>query len=298
MSKIVVTMPVRNEAWVFGLSARAALMWCDELLILQHTTADPATAGIIDELAQQYPKQIRAVLIEHSEEWEEMHHRQRLLEEARRWQASHIVIVDADEVLTGNLIPTIRGDIEMTHARTIMQLPWIQLRGGITEYHSAGVWADQWVSFAFRDDPVLHWAARDGYDFHHRHPMGRQLIPFRPVPRKKGGLLHLQMASERRLKAKQALYKMTEVIRWPGRISVDDLNKMYDLTTFGRADKQCRDPHPMAKVPTDWWAPYESLIDKYLKVHADPWQEAECARLWKEHGPDKFAGLDLYGLVK
>lgn len=297
MSKIVVTMPVRNEAWVLGLSARAALMWCDTLVLMDHWSEDK-TSDIYYELRDEFGARVQ-INEWRDHEWTEMAQRQALLDMARRAEASHVVIVDADEVLTGNLIPIIRGDIEYTHSRQIMQLPWLQLRGSINEFHSgAGIWAEQWVSFAFHDDPALHWAARDGYDFHHRHPMGRQLIPFRPVPRKKGGLMHLQMASERRLRAKQCMYKMTEVLRWPGRISLEDLNKMYDLTTFGRADKLCRDPHPMAKVPVEWWAPYEKLVDKHLKVHAEPWQEAECARLWKEHGPEKFAGLDLYGVVK
>ena len=31
--KLVGIMPVRNEDWCLDLTARAALMWCDELVI-------------------------------------------------------------------------------------------------------------------------------------------------------------------------------------------------------------------------------------------------------------------------
>lgn len=295
MSKIIVCMPVRNEDWILGLSARAVLMWADDLCICDHWSTDK-TSEIYYELRDEFPGRVH-IQEWRDREWTEMAQRQALLEAARDAHASHIVLVDADEVLTGNLIGQIRRDIEMTGSRTIMQLPWLQLRGGITEQHSAGPWSEQWASFAFRDDPVLHWAQRDGYDFHHRHPMGRQLLPFRPVPRKLGGLMHLQMASERRVKAKAALYKMTEVIRWPGRSTPEQLNAQYDLAVFGRADKSCRDPLPMAQIPKEWWKPYEQLIDKYLKIHAEPWQQKQCRDLWAEHGAEKFAGLDLYGIT-
>lgn len=290
-------MPVRNEAWILGLSARAVLMWADELIILDHASTDESKQIAVEVARESSPPHSRnrvLVVGDHNTEWQEMRHRQALLELARSQAigATHMVLVDADEVLTGPLIPLIREDILHTPSRAIFQLPWIQLRGGITEYHSYGTWAEQNVSFAFVDRPDYHWAQREGYDFHHRHPMGPQMLPFRPVPRKRGGLMHLQMASERRLKAKQALYKMTEVIRWPGRSTPEELNKLYNVAVYGQETWR-RDPFVLAKCPPEWWEPYKELMG-HLKIHADPWQETEVRRLWKEHGPEKFAGLDLY----
>ena len=293
MAKIICIMPVRNEAWILGLSARAVLMWADELIILDHASSD-TSGDIIVELWKEYGPRCHG-LRDHEPEWQEMKHRQSLLDQARTSGATHIALVDADEVLTGNLLPTIREDILSAPFKTIFQLPWIQLRGGITEYHSYGTWAEQNVSFAFVDRPEYHWAQRDGYDFHHRHPMGPQMPPFRPIPRKRGGLMHLQMASERRLKAKQALYKMTEVLRWPGRSTAEELNNQYNVAVYGQPTWR-RDPFVMSKCPKDWWAPYEHLM-QYLKIHLEPiWQEDEARRLWAEHGPEKFHGLDLYGV--
>ena len=36
--KIIGLMAARNEQWCLGLSARAALMWLDELVILDHAS--------------------------------------------------------------------------------------------------------------------------------------------------------------------------------------------------------------------------------------------------------------------
>lgn len=292
--KIVAIMPVRNEAWVLGLTARAALMWADELLVLDHASTD-VTRAICDAIRDEVGDRFH-LWSEPEGTWQEMRHRQLLLEMARNRQASHIAIVDADEILTGNLIEQIKTDIGQTHGRAILQLPWLQCRGSIQEYHSGGVWAEQWVSFAFQDAAELHWKARDGYDFHHRHPMGRQLIPFRPVPRKKGGLMHLQMVSDRRLRAKQYLYQLVERLRWPDRIPIEEMRDMYRIAVYGQKEPRlAMNPFPMAQVPKEWWEPYSHLM-KHLRIHDEPWQLEECRRLVREN-PGIETGLDNFGIV-
>ena len=102
--------------------------------------------------------------------------------------------------------------------------------------------------------------------------------------------MHLQFLSERRLCAKQALYKMQEVIRWPGRTPVAQIDEMYSRTV-----REASSAHAMS-VSEEWWKPYHRLLG-HLHINAEPWQEAECHRLWGEYGPEKFAGLDLFGVV-
>src|SRR5271154_3836415 len=95
-------MPVRNEAWILGLSARVALMWCDELVIRVHGSTD-ASHEIAVEVQGEHPGRVHA-LLHHGTQWDEMRHRQNMLEVARDAGATHIAIIDADEVLTGNLV--------------------------------------------------------------------------------------------------------------------------------------------------------------------------------------------------
>ncbi len=307
--KLTALMPARNEDWILGLSARAVMRWVDSLIILDHCSTD-RTRRIAFEVAAEYPGRV-ITLCEEDPVWEEMRHRQILLATAREHGATHIALVDADEVLSGNLLPTIRQKIAATPAGSILQVPWLCLRNSIDQYHASGIWAQQDVSMAFADDPVYHWTAREGYDFHHRHPMGRHMPPYRPVrdaPFRKasGGLMHLQFVSDRRLRAKQALYKLTELIRWPGREPVRAVDERYNLAVYGTyrpaigGDKtgpaNWQGPFMFAIVPEPWWAPYADLMP-HLHVDAEPWQEAECKRLWAEHGAEKFAGLDLFGVV-
>jgi hypothetical protein len=45
-----------------------------------------------------------------------------------------------------------------------------------------------------------------------------------------------------------------------------------------------------------WWKGYEHLM-RHFHPSSEPWQEAEVLRLLAEHGVEKFAGLDLFGVA-
>lgn len=282
--KITAIMPCRNSAWVLGLSARALLMFCDEVIILNHASTD-GTLDLLHDL-QREDKRLK-YYTSTDETWYEMKHRNRLLESAREWGATHIVTIDDDEVLAGDFVPHMRDAIADMPSGAVMQLPWMQLRGGIDRYISTGMWANNRASVAFLDRKDYCWRAQNGYDHHHRHPMGTP--PVKPWLVSRGCLLHLQMASRRRLCAKQALYVMNETIRWPGRKTAAQLNAMYGPTVHTEA---AADAH----LPRVVWERYEPLM-KHLDLDAEPWQLAEVKRLWELHGPDKFRGLDLYGVL-
>jgi hypothetical protein len=295
--RLIGIMPVRNEAWVLGLSARAALMWVDELVIGLHACA-AASHDIAFEVMHEHPGRVTLYYLGDGE-WAEMEHRQTLLTLARRCAATHIAIIDADEVLTGNLLsPTYPGEkskIWMCAANAvegqILQIPLYNLRNGIQSYHQNGLWGNRIVSLAFKDEPVLGWS---GDTFHQREPKGKRLQSFQPVTQGEGGVMHLWGASERRLIAKHALYKITERLRWPDK-DVRQIDFEYSQCVKGGLRE---DPKKWtyAQAPLEWWLPYTHLM-QYLDVDAEPWQEAECRRLVAEHGREKFAGFDLFGVA-
>ena len=296
-SKLVCTMPARNEDWIIGLSARAVLLWCDLVVVLNHRSTDN-TRRELEVIAHESDGRL-LIADSFDQQWEEMKHRQMLLDIARGYEATHIVMVDADEVLTGNLIGGIREQILDLKKGVTMVLPWLCLRGGLDRYHTDGTWGTAEVSVAFQDERRCHWHAQgpEAYDFHHRHPMGRPYAPYNPVGGRVGGLMHLQFASDRRLRAKQALYKMTEVLRWPGRKSIDEINRMYNVAVYGFERPNPAGCGTLARIQAGWWTPYDERGWTLIDVNAEPWQEAECKRLYSEHGAAKFAGLDLFGVV-
>lgn len=284
--KLVGLMPIRNEDWIIGLSIRVALEWCDELIVLDHASFDNSSQ-ILKDLQKEYPE--RLIVIEESKTvWEEMKHRQRLLKTARERKATHIALIDADEILTGNLLSDIRNRIQYLRPYEILQLPIHGLRNSILTRHASGIWSNRIVTLAFKDSHLLHWTTKDGYDFHQRNPLGVEFISVQPIDQRFGGVMHLQFVNDQRLRAKQALYKMTEVIRWPHRNSVEYINRIYNPSVY--------DYSGMKPVPENWWLAYAPWL-KYLFCDSKPWQEDCCLALLKQHGHAKFRGLDLFGVI-
>lgn len=301
--KLIGLMPCRNEDWILGLTARAALQWMDGLVILAHCCTD-GTHQIVFDLVAEYDKPI-CIIAEGDPVWHEQAHRQMMLDAAHRVGATHIATIDADELLTGNLLPDIREMIEILSPGEVLQLPWLATRK--IDFRKPMQFipdrVDPFVTVAWKDDPRFNYSAeiRNGYDYHRRHPFctggpGYQQFAFPLSPYKQGGVMHLQFLSRRRLLAKHALYQMQEAIRWPGKFmgnpdpeATAKVRAMYGHTV-ARLDND------MLPCPAEWWAPYSDLL-KHMNVFEEPWQVAECKRLMKQHGPERFQGLDLYGVL-
>lgn len=287
--RLIATMPVRNEDWCLGLTLRALLVWVDAVVVLLHNCTD-RTEYIVLDVGREAGSSRLSIMVDNDAVWHEMANHQRCLVEARRLGATHIARVDADEVLTGNLLLTIRKRIEAAPHQAICQLPWLCLDGSIRRVHTTGQWGSADASMAFRDDKRLYWAPQgpDAYDFHHREPMGRQMVPWGIGDMaRSSGLMHLQFLSEERLAAKQYLYQLTERLRWPNR-PVKQVRDMYGATVYGHRFERG------TAAPPEWWAPYTHLL-KYLDIDAEPWQLAECRRILREN-PGIEAGLDDFGL--
>jgi glycosyltransferase involved in cell wall biosynthesis len=283
--KLVAIMPVRNENWVLGLSLRAALKWCDAAVVLNHASTD-GTADILDEIQRENPNRL-TIITDRENTWKEMAHRQSLLDAARMDGATHVALVDADEILTGDLLPTIREQVRQLPLSSYVQIPMRNLWRSIAHYRSdAGIFGCRAItSVAFADTAACSWFAKNGYDHHHREPHGaRCALRAYDMP---GGVMHLQFASWRRLTAKHALYKMTERLRWPEK-PVAEIERLYNLALDESGLQR-------SEVPVGWWAPYVELME-HLDVDREPWQERECQRLWKMHGHGAFYGLNLFGV--
>ena len=143
---------------------------------------------------------------------------------------------------------------------------------------------------AFADAPHLHWT---GDRWHHREPMGAHPHGWPMLPQGAGGVMHLWGASERRLRAHHAHYKLTERLRWPGKSAIE-IDSAYSWAIHGPGNEARG--WRFAETPSGWWCPYAGLM-QHLYVDADPWEELECRRILAEHGHAQFAGLDLFGVA-
>jgi len=286
--KLTALMAARNESWILGLSMRAALMYCDEVVVLNHASTD-TTGGIIIDVAEGHPGRV-CLLHEDSPTWNEMNHRQRMLDVARSRRATHLAYIDADEVLTGNLLPFVRSQIATLPNGGFLQVGMPCIWRGFDKWRDdTSVFGRALTMLAFKDSGGLGWRPKaDGYQFHSREPHGARMAG--RIARECGGQMHLQFASWRRLIAKHALYKMQETIRWPGRKTAKQIDDLYSMAPNETGAI-------LADTPGDWWEAYDHLL-QYADLDQKPWQEDECKRLWKEYGPEVFKGLNLFGIVE
>ncbi len=287
--KIVALMKVRNEQWVLRASLPAILRAVDEVVILDHCSTD-ATPEIIRETARAHPGRVHA-LRDDNPVWAEADLRQRMVDAARSIGGTHLAPIDADEILSANLLPRFRAlYAELARAQSLW-LPWIPLWRSLHEWRDDNsIWSRGRMLIAFRDAPHIRFRPRhDGYDIHVRIPPECRDHTLDPVHLMQGGgLLHLQFAHRRRLIAKAAWYKMNETIRYPRRSTPEQLEAKYNpaVDETGLRLSRC-DPA--------WWAEYEDLLP-LIDLEDEPWHAAECRRLWSEHGGERFQGLRLWGV--
>lgn len=280
--KLTAMMACRNEAWDVGLTLRAALKWNDSAVVLLHACTDE-TEQIVAQIETENPGRI-LVITESDPTWKEMTHRQTMLDAARMMGATHATVADADEILCGDLLPTIRGHIERLQPRQFLGIPMKNLHRSIAQYRAddSPFGSRAGTMLAFADAPALGWAARNGYDHHSRAPHGIERPPVMLAT--EGGLMHLQFASWRRLVAKHRGYRILERLKYPSK-PVAEIERMYSLATNETGLK-------LKPVPASWWQPYEHLMG-YLDLDRDPWQEEYVAEMIDQHGLVHFAGLNI-----
>ena len=290
--KIVALTIAHNEEWSLGFTGRASLMWADELIFLNHNS-DDRTRDIMSDIRKGNPGRVHIINVK-EKRWSEMAHRQRTLVMARGGGATHCCVVDADEVLSANLLPVIRHWILQLAPGQVMQLPWVCLHRAMNQYRNDdSIWSRSYITMAFGDREDLTWRPReDGYEFHCRGPTGvyPEKLALRPVSQwSGGGLLHMQFVQWNRLLAKQAWYKMTEKVMYPARDKAIVVDKRYHAAVDERNLKT-------EPVPKSWLAPYAGIM-QFLHLDMVPWQIADMKAMMAKHGPQRFDGLNLYGIL-
>jgi hypothetical protein len=288
--KVVGLMTARNEDWILGLTLRAATLIVDEIIVLDHASTD-RTRAIVHEIANECPGRIHCRRRE-DPAWREASIRQGLLEEGRLLGGTHFWVIDADELLTGNLVPKIRSILSSLDEGDCITLPWFPMWRSLDRYRCDAneYWCSNRTVYGFRDHPSVRYEARPTRptcDMHTRAPRLPGLKHELCVSDSHHGVMHFVAAGWARLVAKTAWYKMIETVQF-GDVTAERLNAIYnrDLDEAG-----------LVTVPADseWWEAY-SKWRRHVEPDARSWFAQDCERLWRKFGPAKFAGLDLWGI--
>jgi hypothetical protein len=282
--KLIALMVVRNEDWVIGATLDAALRWCDGAAILLDRCTDN-TEDEVARVAHYAGKRVTVGAIKSGDGWDEMSHRQTNLESGRMIGGTHFAIVDGDEILTHNLLPSIRDAVSGLQPGHVLDIPMIPVWDSLDTYRvECPTWSKAYITAAFADHPSLTWQpAHDGYQHHNRPPINH-LDRVRKWQHEDGGVMHLQFANQRRLLAKHVWYRMSDYLRWPDRDTAAKINWRYDLAL--------KPGGMLSPVPPTWWGNYRK---DDIRLDGCPYQEGLIADAIATHGRDRFHGLDLKG---
>jgi len=274
-------MPVRSEEWVLPLSLPAALLIVDGLVVIEHASSDSRT-----EILARADRRRVHVLRENDPVVHEARLRQRMLDRGREIGATHFLQIDADEVITANLVPRVRRAFSRLAPGETLWMPWLHLWDGLDRLRDddSGISSHRMIA-GFRDAPEIHFVDNRGYDIHRREPVGTGRQRKFPRTFRDGGLLHLAFASWRRLVSKMAWYKMIEVLRFSEYSEVAEIDRRYS-----RDVDECVRTVP---VPREWWAGYEPWR-RGVDLDSQSWQESECVTMWRREGAARFRGLNLW----
>lgn len=281
-TKVVAMFLVRDEEWCIGASVMAATEWADAILLWCHNCTDRT-----EEVAR------RAAILGHAEFaavtsndecWPEMKQRDEMYQYALSMGATHVGLVDGDEVCCREDRGLLRDYITALAPCEVLDVTMVPIVDKPLQRRvDKCVWTQARLSVAVGCSKALTWAARDGYHHHRRVPMNVTKTKWVPSI----AVMHLQWLQRERIVAKHVWYRMYEHLIYPGRMTPEALNAKYDaaLSREGMKTEQIDG--------TRWWGPEFSRF--VFEPRPRVWQEEEVLKMLKEYGRDRFKGLDLKG---
>ena len=272
-------IPVYNDEWVIGFSARAALRWCDGIVLLDRGSTD-RSMDIIQEIASDHPDQV-SILIDYNKDKKDSEILEPMLREAEEKGATHIVVLSAHEILSSNLF-RIRDEILGFPEGNAFRIPYIRCWKGF-DFHRTDrpFWGGQLIPFAFRSSPTFHYKSSSGSE---RLPWGPQWIQTSPVREDQGGLLDLENVFWRRSRAKYYWKEMQRVIKKP-----DWKRKVASgICMLDEANMK------IAPIREEWWDGYTDIIGN-IDMSEISFYEKEVTRLIERHGSHPFSDIHMPG---
>jgi FkbM family methyltransferase len=285
-TKIVGLVPARNERHLISQCLRALSLFTDAIVYLDDASTDE-TVQIVESLRNEC--NIERII--RKNEWlrDEPGDRNLMLQAGREIGGTHFIVLDADEMLSSNLL----DNANLTEAIRKLQpgdrlaLNWIQLWRSIDEYRfDNSVWTWNYKEIIFCDDARCSYSS----EFIHtpRVPDNLTGRGFK-LEGYFAGLLHFQFVNWRNLLIKQAWYRCLERIREPNK-SVEEINQRYapsiDETGLG-----------LKPSPRNWFYGYP-FFDRTVFDLPEKWREKQILGWFDQYGRDYFAGLDIWDKIQ
>lgn len=279
--KLVGLMVARNDAWILELSVKAALKWCDSVIVVNAGSKD-RTQDVLLHLVKEHSDQLFSVLAPNGDKNSDL--MQLALDEARTKGATHIAILSPNEILTSNVI-CLRDVILTLELSTMVVLPSLFCWKNAQYYRDdTSTWSRIDVPVAFKDSAGISWKGTTDLE---RAPRGFQWTTLRPVQRSAGGVVNLENVHWQRALAKHCLGEMKEILKRPSWKTPKSVQKIHPLDEVGIR---------LSKIEDEWYEGYKSLF-KLVSTAERSFYEDEVSRVFQEHGQEMFSEIHPPGEV-
>ena len=212
MCKIIVYIPVKNDAWFVENSIRHAVEWADCVIVADESSTD-GSVDIYRKLENQHSN-LKIIYNRPKMDFTTPDLRNYMLEQVRKFDGNNIIFeLHADEIISAKILNNNIKE-ELIYKLSIgkcLELPWLTLWKDPLKYRDDNsVWSNNTCIFAFRDDrksmfqsPVFHG---------HRVPDSylNDKVTINSIP-----VIHYQFVNIGIDKSKQALYQIFERNHYP-----------------------------------------------------------------------------------
>lgn len=290
-AKIVGLVPERNENIYIAQCLKALAMYTDAIVVLDDASTDNTL-----EILNSIQKECKIEKIITKEKWyrDEVSDRNALLEAGRSIGGTHFIVIDADEILTSNLLNgnLLRQMILSLKPGETLMLNWIQLWRSTKNYRfDNSVWTYNYKDFIFCDNKTCSYTPpqhENHAKFIHTkrtpHGLNGQIYTMNGF---EYGVMHFQFVNWRNLLIKQAWYICLERIR-DRKKSSKAINSFYSASTDERG-------LGLKPVPKDWFSNY-SFFDETIYNQPELWREKQIVGWFKEYGRKSFEDLDIWNV--
>lgn len=278
--KIIGLIPMRNEEIMIEQCLRGLAMITDEIIILDDASTDNSMA-IIESLA----KDCNITEIRRKKTWhrDEPGDRNALLNAGRAHGGTHFVVIDADEMFTGNCLDNnfLRNAILSLQPGDVLIMNWIQLWKSVDFYRfDDSVWTYNYKPIIFADNPNAFYSS----EFLHtaRIPWNLGGKYYR-IDGYTYGLMHFQFVNFDNVIIKHCWYRCLERIRT--KKTGQEINAIYDWF-------KPQNIH-LEPAPREWFDNYY-FFDRSIFDKEEKWRKAQIKEWIAQYGADFFSDLDIW----
>lgn len=285
MCKIIVYIPVKNDAWFVENSIRHAVEWADYVIVADESSTD-GSADVYRKLENKHSN-LRIIYNRPKMDFTTPDPRNYMLEQVRKYDGNNIIFeLHADEIISARILKKeIREElIQKLSSGKCLELPWLTLWKDPFYYRDdASVWSNNACIFAFIDDRVSKF---ESAVFHGQRAPDKCLnnkvkinIP----------VIHYQFTNLGNERSKQALYQIFERNHYPEK-NVETINKGYGIA-FDDRKINCE------KLKEEDYAPWIEIGLKINQIYDNGifnWRDGEVLKNFNMHGLDRYANINIW----